>query len=103
MIRTEDLLDFTDPDAIRIKGHRIGLEHILALYRDGYSAEEIAQEFPGLELEKVYAAIAYYLANQAEVEGYLRRIDEWVEKSILEQQNMPAARRLAALLENAIA
>jgi len=55
-MQLEDYFDFVgsdarDPsssDAIRIKGHRIGIEHVLAYYREGYSPDEIAIEFPGL-------------------------------------------------------
>ena len=52
----EDYFEFED-DAIRIKGHRIWLEHVLEYYLSGYAPEEIAREFPGLSLDKVYAAI----------------------------------------------
>jgi uncharacterized protein (DUF433 family) len=65
--------DFSDPEAIRVKGHRLGIEHILNAYRNGYSSEQIAQEFPGLELETIYAAITYYLANREEMTRYLTR------------------------------
>lgn len=53
--------DFSNPEAIRVKNHRLGIEHILNAYRSGYSAEQIAKEFPGLSLETIYAAITYYL------------------------------------------
>lgn len=65
--------DFLDPDTIRLKGHRINLEHVLAYYLAGYNPDEIAKEFPGLDLEIIYAAITYYLANREEVEAYLER------------------------------
>jgi len=63
--------EFIDPYKIRIKGHRIGIEHMLRYYFEGYSPEEIAQEFPGLDLEKIYASITYYLANQQQIDAYL--------------------------------
>lgn len=79
-------LDFTNPDAIRVKGHRLGIEHILDYYLEGYNPDEIAQEFPGLSLETVYAAITYYLANRAKMDAYMqqrharneRAYQEWV-------------------------
>jgi Protein of unknown function (DUF433) len=37
---------------IRIKGHRIYIEHVLRYYRDGYSPDEIAAEFPREMLER---------------------------------------------------
>jgi Protein of unknown function (DUF433) len=48
-----DYLEVISPDEIRIKGHRLGLEHIVEHYREGWTAEQIAQEFPGLALEKI--------------------------------------------------
>ena len=59
---------------IRIKGHRINIEHVLAYYKLGYNPEKIAKEFPGLSLEKIYVTITYYLSHRATVEHYLRRI-----------------------------
>lgn len=60
-MRLEDYLDFTTLDAIRIKGHRVGIEHVLNYYLEGYPVEDIADEFPGMSLEKIYAVITYYL------------------------------------------
>jgi len=60
--------------AIRIKGHRIGIEHVLSYYREGYTPDEIATEFPGLNLEKIYATITYYLHNQTRVNAYITRL-----------------------------
>lgn len=70
MTYLEDYLEIT-PDRIRLKGHRIGLEQIVRAYRDGASAEDIARDFPGLPLESIYAALTYYLRNQAAVETYI--------------------------------
>ena len=60
------------PDSIRIKGHRIGIEHVLDYFLDGFTPEEIAHEFPGLELEKIYATITLFLAHKKEIEAYLQ-------------------------------
>ena len=79
-MQLEDYFDFLGPDVIRIKGHRIGIEHVLAYYREGFSPEQITQEFPGLSLEKIYATITYYLHNQAEVDAYLERLEAWSEE-----------------------
>jgi hypothetical protein len=38
----------------------------------GSSPESIAESFPVLSLEEVFGAIAYYLANQTEVDQYLQ-------------------------------
>ncbi|HZC78056.1 MAG TPA: hypothetical protein VE258_09925, partial [Ktedonobacterales bacterium] len=41
------------------------------LYNEHQSPEMIAQTFPGLPLETIYATLAYYLHNQAEVDAYM--------------------------------
>lgn len=61
----EDYFDFVGPTEIRLKGHRIGIEHVLAYYQQGYTPEAIAQEFPGLDLEMVYATITYLSTQQS--------------------------------------
>ncbi len=76
-MQLDDYFDFLGPEAhnaIRIKGHRIGIEHVISYYHEGYNPDEIAQEFPGLSLEKIYATITYYLANRDEVDAYLGRL-----------------------------
>ncbi|MDO8674290.1 MAG: DUF433 domain-containing protein [Dehalococcoidia bacterium] len=75
-MKLEDYFEFVGPDVIRLKGHRIGIEHVLAYYREGYSPEAIAQEFPGLDLEMIYATITYYLGNRTDLDSYLARLDE---------------------------
>jgi uncharacterized protein (DUF433 family) len=75
-----DYFDFLDPDDIRIKGHRIGIDNVLFLYRDGYSAEEIAEFYPTLSLEKIYATLTYYHHNRAELDAYLTRLEAWREQ-----------------------
>ena len=39
-MQLEDYFDFLGPDAIRIKGHRIGIEHVLAYYQEGGEKQE---------------------------------------------------------------
>lgn len=71
-VKLEDYFDFSEvPDYIRIQGHRIGIEHVVRLYNEYHSPEMIAQEFPGLSLEKIYATLAYYLHNKADVDAYM--------------------------------
>lgn len=74
-MRLEDYLDVQGEDIIRLKGHRIGLEHIVERYHEGYSPEQIALDYPGVSLEQIYGVIAYYLHHQAEVDAYIARID----------------------------
>src|SRR5262245_61051991 len=66
--------------AYYIAGTRISLDSIVHAFRRGESPEKICQNFELLRLEEVYGAIAYYLANQAEVDAYLiRQNEKWAE------------------------
>ena len=96
----EDYFDFTNENIIRIRGHRIGLEHVVERYKEGYSPEQIAQEFPGLKLEIIYASITYYLHNQADVDTHLARVRARVEQRMREadaEQPPPVVQRLLEL------
>ena len=42
-----------------IRGHRIWVSLILDFLAAGMSMEEILKQYPGLELEDIYACIAY--------------------------------------------
>ena len=54
-------------------------------YKQGYSPEEIADQYPQLTFAQVYAALAYYHANTAEVEADLS--SEQLEAESLEKAN----------------
>jgi uncharacterized protein (DUF433 family) len=61
-----------------VAGTRISLDSIVHAFRRGESPETICQNFELLRLEEVYGAIAYYLANQADVDTYLiRQSEKW--------------------------
>ncbi len=57
----------------RIAGTRISLDSVVYAFREGQTAESIAQSFPLLTLEQVYGGIAVYLAQQPAVDDYLER------------------------------
>lgn len=71
-MKLESYFDFFANDDIRIKGSRVGIESVLYeyIYR-GQTAEQIAERFPTLKLEQIYATILYYLHNRENVETYL--------------------------------
>jgi uncharacterized protein (DUF433 family) len=57
---------------IRIAGTRVTLDTVIDAFLIGASPEEIAQDFPVLRLDDIYAVLTYYLRHRDEVEGYLR-------------------------------
>jgi uncharacterized protein (DUF433 family) len=70
----ESNFEFLSPDAIRIKGTRIGIEIVLDDYLNGHSPEEIVARYRNLTLKQVYATITYYLFNREKLDAYL---DNW--------------------------
>jgi uncharacterized protein (DUF433 family) len=63
-----------------VAGTRVSLDSIVHAFRRGESPETICQNVELLRLEEVYGAIAYYLANQADIDSYLiRQGEKWDE------------------------
>jgi uncharacterized protein (DUF433 family) len=58
---------------IRVGGTRVPLDTVIEVFNTGATPEEIAQDFPVLRLDDIYAVITYYLRHRAEVETYLRQ------------------------------
>ena len=56
---------------LRIAGTRVTVNQIAVWYLQGYSAEDIADQYPHISLAQVYAALAFYHANTQEVEKAL--------------------------------
>jgi uncharacterized protein (DUF433 family) len=68
---------FGPAEEIRIKGHRIFLEHVIRPYKEGVSAEVIWRDYyPSLTKEEVDATINYYVQHKAEIDAYMQRGDE---------------------------
>jgi uncharacterized protein (DUF433 family) len=78
-MQLEEYFDFANANAIRIRGTRVNIEHVLRDYEAGASPEEIVLRYPTLSLEQAHATILYYLANQQDVQSYLKRIyQQWM-------------------------
>lgn len=64
----------------RVGGTRVSLDSIVYEFRRGASPESIQRSYPSLTLEEVYGAIAFYLANQPEIDRYLIEGEEEFER-----------------------
>lgn len=74
MSATEIIPLETDADGvIRVGGTRVTLDTLVAAFNEGATPEEIAQQYPSLDLGDIYAVIGYYLHQRVEVEAYLDR------------------------------
>jgi uncharacterized protein (DUF433 family) len=62
--------------AARVVGTRFPIEFIIENWLAGESPEVIAQSFVPLDLEKVYAVVAYYLSHREELDAYLAELEE---------------------------
>ncbi len=75
MLTTLDTMLIRSPNIcggrLRIDGTRITVDRIATLYKQGLTAEDIAQTYPHLSLSQVYTALAYYHANREEIEAVL--------------------------------
>ena len=58
---------------IRIGGTRVTLDTLVAAFREGATAETIAEQYPSLRLAEIYTVIGYYLRHEEEVNTYLQR------------------------------
>jgi uncharacterized protein (DUF433 family) len=84
---------------LRVGATRVMLDSVVAAFQQGHSAETIQQQYPALSLEEVYGSVAYYLANRADVDAYLRRQAQlWQQlRGRSEQKPNPVVARLREL------
>ena len=55
----------------RVAGTRVSLDSLVYLFREGISAESMADSYSALTLEQVHGALAFYLGNQDAINLYL--------------------------------
>lgn len=79
---------------LRFTGSRVTLDVVLKAFHDGASAEEIAEDFPGLKLADVYAAIAHYLRHREATDAYLQKRAQTAQAL---RQRVPDRRRAGSL------
>jgi uncharacterized protein (DUF433 family) len=65
---------------IRVRGTRVRLDTVVFAFNEGATPEEIVSRYPALNLEKVYAVIAYYLGNQTDVDAFLSQQEQEAAK-----------------------
>ena len=54
-----------------IKGARVSLDSVVCAFLRGESPEGIADSFPALNLEQIFGALTFYMANREVVDQYL--------------------------------
>lgn len=66
-------LAMDEAGVLRVIGTRVPLDSVIHAFEQGATPEEIAQDFPTLDLAAIYSVLGYYLQNRAEVEQYLEQ------------------------------
>lgn len=59
----------------RIAGTRLSLDSLVYLFEEGLTVEAMIDSYPGLSYEQVFGAMAFYLANKADVDSAMRRAE----------------------------
>jgi uncharacterized protein (DUF433 family) len=57
----------------RVGGSRVTLDLVVRAFNRGATAEELAQDFPSLQLSDIYQVIGYYLKHGSELAEYFDR------------------------------
>jgi uncharacterized protein (DUF433 family) len=84
---------------IFLKGHRIALYHLLYYYNEGYSSDMLLAEYPRLSLELIERAIAFYQANQNDVDAYLAHCQDEIDRQRAAGQKGPDIEQLRKRVE----
>ncbi|NJR62169.1 MAG: DUF433 domain-containing protein [Cyanobacteria bacterium CRU_2_1] len=56
---------------VRVDKTRVTLDTVVVAFLEGATAEEIANQYPSLQLADIYSVIGYYLRHKTEVDAYL--------------------------------
>ena len=89
-LNIRDIFEFISPNAIRIKGTRIGIEIVIERFLDGESPEEIRRHHPHLTPLQIYGSITYYLLNKEVLDACLKAGWEQAEATYQEQLRNPS-------------
>ena len=92
------LIDHPDGE-IRLTGHRIGLLHVVDCYNEGLTAEGIAVEYPTLSLAHIHKTLGFYLENRDEIDAYVARCHEEIERLAATLPRAPSLVELRQRLE----
>ena len=81
-MQLEDYFEFLGPNEIKIKNHRIWIEHVLEeyLYRD-MTLEELVQRFDTLTKEEILAVLLYYHHNKEAMDKYMAQHFEYCRRA----------------------
>lgn len=73
-----------------ISGTGTSVRRVVALYKQGYTADEIVADKDYLSLAQVYAALAYFYANQVAIEADLAEEEAEYERLATQAEQQSA-------------
>lgn len=76
----------------RVGNTKVALEWIIALYRQGFTPEQIQWDFNVVTLADVYSIIGYYLRRKEEVDQYMQERDDDWDKFVADLESQPGAK-----------
>ncbi|MEM9540354.1 MAG: DUF433 domain-containing protein [Cyanobacteria bacterium P01_E01_bin.42] len=90
-MKLEDYFTFLNPNDIRLKGTRVGIEIILYEYiYEHRSPEAIFELYPNLKLEQIYATILYFLSDREKITQYMADWLKYCQESERKyEENLP--------------
>src|SRR5437762_12266223 len=77
-------------ETYRVGDTRVSLDSLIYLFREGMSAESMVESYPALTLEAVHGALAFYLANENEIEAYLAEGEHIAESQHAQSRDVNA-------------
>ena len=83
------VFEFVNPETIRIKGTRIGIEIVIEKFLEGANPKEIQRHYPHLTLKQIYATITYYLFNKNAIDTYMETERKRAEAAYKAQRENP--------------
>ena len=83
---------------IRLRGHRIELYHAMKSYNEGHTAEMLHHEYPTLPLGLIYKVLAFYLENKADVDLYIREVENELDRQEAAHEPSPAQLRIRGMM-----
>lgn len=83
------VFEFVNPNTIRIKGTRVGIEIVIEKFCEGASPKEIQRHHPHLTLKQIYATITYYLFNKNTIDAYMETARKRAEAAYAAQRENP--------------
>lgn len=89
-MKLENIFEFINPETIRIKGTRVGIEIVIEKFLDSASPKEIQRHYPHLTLKQIYATITYYLLNKERIDVYIEAGHKRIEAAYEAQRRNPS-------------